>query len=198
MPSRAASVQMRMRSGSFAGSALKRRFKLLAADQRRRAGEGRDPVVRLQIVERFGQPLFHPAPRVLVFGEEDQPPVIPAAVRRHVGPNPFGQPPDARVGPVGVLPGDLQHLVHEREVGDTGCNSACRLGRLVFLLLDQLLPVCFVSGLVLCLGAAMDECFCCRRPTQRRRREGVLCDEPLRFLRRRRLTREASAANQRR
>jgi hypothetical protein len=80
-------------------------------------------------------------------------------------PNPFGQPPDARVRLVGVLPGDLQHLVHEREVGDAGCNSACRFGRLVFLLLNQLLYVCFVGGLVfyLDLGPAMDECFCSRR-----------------------------------
>jgi hypothetical protein len=111
-----------------------------------------------QIVERFGQPLLHPASRVLVFGEENQPPLVPAAIRRHGGPNPFDQPADARVGSVAVLPGDLQHLVHEREVGNARRNSPCRLGRLVLLLLDQLLPAYFVGGLVLCLGTAMDEC----------------------------------------
>jgi hypothetical protein len=102
-------------------------LQLLAAVQRSRASEGRNPVVGLQIVERFGQPFFHPAPRVLVFGEENQPPLVPAAVRYHVGLNPFDQPADTGIGSVAVLSGDLQHLVHESEVGNARRNSPCRL-----------------------------------------------------------------------
>jgi hypothetical protein len=61
---------------------------------------------------------------------------------------------------VAVLPGDIQHLVHESDVGYPCRDNPCRLGRLVFLLLDQLLPAYFVGGLVLCLGTTTDECFC--------------------------------------
>jgi hypothetical protein len=54
---------------------------------------------------------------------------------------------------------DLQHLVDEREVGHARRNSARRFGRLVFLLLDQLLPADFVGGLILGLCTAMDKGF---------------------------------------
>jgi hypothetical protein len=60
---------------------------------------------------------------------------------------------------VAVLAGDFQHLVHEREVGNARCNGPCRLGRLVLLLLDQLLPAHFVGGFILGLGTAVDERF---------------------------------------
>ena len=100
MPSRAASVQTRIRKRIFCRIRVEAALQLFAAIQRRRAGKGRNSVVGLQIVKRFRQPLFYPAPRVLVFGEENQPPLIPAAVRRHVCPDPLGQPLDARIGPV--------------------------------------------------------------------------------------------------
>ena len=106
MPSRAASVQIKIRSGSSAGSALKRRF---SSSRRMR---GVDPVKQairssgLQVVERLGQPPFQPAARVFVFREQDQPTVIPSAVARHVRANPRRQPVDARVRLVSGLPGD--------------------------------------------------------------------------------------------
>jgi hypothetical protein len=53
----------------------------------------------------------------------------------------------------------VQSHVDEREVGHARRNSARRFGRLVFLLLDQLLPADFVGGLILGLCTAMDKGF---------------------------------------
>jgi hypothetical protein len=77
MPSRAASVQIKMRSGSVTGSALKRRFRSSRRFGRGRAGEAGDAVLRVKVVQRLQQPPFKPAARVLVFREEEQAPVGP-------------------------------------------------------------------------------------------------------------------------
>ena len=68
MPSRAASVQIRIRSGSAAGSALKARFNtsrrscVVAAREDSDAGTGRR--VQVQIGEGCGEPALQPVRRV--------------------------------------------------------------------------------------------------------------------------------------
>jgi AcrB/AcrD/AcrF family len=109
-------------------------------------------------VPRFYLPLDQQL-RNQKFREENQAPLIPAAVRRHIGADPFDQPADSRVRSMGMLPGDFQHLVDQREVGNACRHSACRLGSLVFLFLDQLLTGPFVGGLVLHLSTAMHKSF---------------------------------------
>ena len=55
---------------------------LLAAILAGGAGEDGDPLVRLVGVgERFAEPLLQPAPRVLPFGEDDQPAIVPGRCR---------------------------------------------------------------------------------------------------------------------
>jgi hypothetical protein len=83
MPSRAASVQIKMRSGSVTGSALKRRFSssrrsVEVAPVSRRCGPPGQGRAALQ------QPPFKPAARVLVFREEEQAPVGPLTASRHI------------------------------------------------------------------------------------------------------------------
>jgi hypothetical protein len=147
--------------GIFCRICVEAALQLFAALKRRRAGKGRDPIVGLQIVKRFRQTFFDPAPCVLVFGEENKPPVVPVAIRRHVCPDPLGHPFDARIGSRPILSGDLQHLIHECKVRHARRDGACRLGGLVLRILDQLLPAYFINGLILRFGTATDEFFCC-------------------------------------
>jgi hypothetical protein len=58
-----------------------------------------------------------------------------------------------------MLPGDFQQLVDEREVGNACRHNSRRLGGVIFLVVDQLLPDCFAGGLVLNFGAAMHKTF---------------------------------------
>ena len=102
--------------GILRGIGVEAPLQLLAADQRSRARERCDPIIRLQIIERFSQPLFYPAPGVFILGEENEAPIVPAAVGHHVGTDPFGKPGDAPIRTVGVFPGDIEHLVDEGEV----------------------------------------------------------------------------------
>jgi hypothetical protein len=55
-----------------------------------------------------------------------------------------------------MLSGDLQHLVHEGEIRNTGAHRRCRLGRHVLVILDEFLDV-LLDRLVLGFGAATDE-----------------------------------------
>ena len=94
MPSRAASVQIRMRSGSLAGIGVEGALDRLAPISAGRAGEDADPLLdAIRFVERLEQPSLQPAPRVLPFGEKDQAPIDSTPCRRHVG---CGSSPPAR------------------------------------------------------------------------------------------------------
>ena len=58
------------------------RLHLLAAVLTGRAGEYVDAVVGpIGFGQRLAQPPFQPAPRVLVFGEDDQPAIVPGRSR---------------------------------------------------------------------------------------------------------------------
>jgi hypothetical protein len=84
MPSRAASVQIKMRSGSVTGIGIEASLQLFAKIGRGRAGEVGDAVLRVKVVQRLQQPPFKPAARVLVFREEEQAPVGPLTASRHI------------------------------------------------------------------------------------------------------------------
>ena len=81
----------------------------------------------------FQQPPFKPATRVLIFGEQEQTPVVPSAAGDHVFPNPGIQLGDPRVGAVRIPTCNPQHLVNERLVANAGID---RLSRLVLFLCD--------------------------------------------------------------
>jgi len=126
MPSRAASVQIKIRSGSVAGSGIEAPLELFALIGRGRAGEAGDAILRVEVVQRFQQSSFEPAARVLVFREEEQASVGPLAASRHILPNPCGQLHDAGIRPTRMPARDLQHLVNEGLVTNACVNC---LGR---------------------------------------------------------------------
>ena len=105
----------------------------------------------------FVAPGLQPPAGVLVFGEEDEPPIVPAPARSKIGFDPFGKPTGPRVGPMGVPLGQGEHLLHLGNVRD-GCgkDSGC-LGGLIVLSIDQCCAGSFLRGLVFDLDRALHE-----------------------------------------
>ena len=112
-------------------------LEILAPLGRGRAGERRNAVVGSEIVERLGELDFEPTPRVFVFREKHQTALVPPPLVSHVTAYPRRQLANARIRLVGVLAGQCQHLVDQREVRGCRGQGASRLGRLAFLRFNE-------------------------------------------------------------
>ena len=194
MPSRAASVQIRMRSGSVSGSALKRRFsssrrsvEVAPVKQAMRSSGSRS--CNASSSRRSSQR------RVSSYSvNRSKASVGPLSVGRHILSNPGGELHEADVGSVRIPTCDLQHLVNQHLIADTGidclgrprlppcviCASALRLVFRRVLQLDRLEqrssrldarqhPQTCCSSLLRCFSnvranAAIDESSRCCRP----------------------------------
>ena len=178
-PSRAASVARRMRRGSRAGSALKRRW---ISRRRGAAGQavyGLDALVgAVGALDRLLEHVAQVALRALaVLGEDEHPPVVPAgrgargglAERRQAGAqvraDPVDEAPGLGVGPAAGAVGDPLHAVEEPPLafrqGRVGGGRRAGLGRAgqrldVFVLLGLELPVFPPAPLVVGVGRGQE------------------------------------------
>ena len=197
MPSRAASVQMRMRSGSCAGSALKRRF----SSSRRTSGVA--PVkdaIRSSGCRSSSASAnrFSTQRRVSSYSVKRtsrrsfQRPSGAMLARTHSASRPMRAsgrwPCFLAISSISSTRARSETPAAMAPAASAAWSSSSWI---------SFSAVYFVGRLVLGLGTAMDECFRCSLRRRRRRREGALCGGPPRSSRRRRLTREAAAAGRR-
>jgi hypothetical protein len=132
IPSRAASVHTRMRSGSRAGSALKRSLDIIAV--LRVVGlpvEGVNAPVEVHAAEPRVELLYEVALCVDVLGEDDQPTPVPARRVEHVLADPPEQVTHPRIGPPRVRRREPAELVEQRhgiEAQGLRCERRRRAG----------------------------------------------------------------------